>query len=216
MKFKAVMFDLDGTLLNTVEDLADSMNHVLRRFGYPDHDISAYKYFVGDGMEVLVQRALPESHRDQATIDRAVEEMQAVYSRNWAQKTRPYDGIPELLSRCVKCGLQMVVLSNKPDGATKQVVSHFFNPCHFEIVRGARPGVPKKPNPSTALEMAAKLGISPHDFFYLGDTRVDMQTAVSAQMYAVGALWGFREALELVAGGARMLVACPTDLTLWL
>ena len=216
MKFKAIIFDLDGTLLDTLDDLADSMNAVLKGFGFSRHDISAYKYFIGDGIEKLVERALPDSNRDENTLKCATEEMKAIYSRNWAQKTHAYEGIPALLDRCVDQGLQMSILSNKPDGPTQKVVSHFFEQWHFEVVRGARPAVPKKPDPSTALEIAGRLGVPPQDFLYLGDTQVDMLTAVSANMYAVGALWGFREAEELIAGGAQILVARPSDLMAWL
>ena len=216
MKFKAIIFDLDGTLLDTLADLADSMNAVLRDFGFPGHDIPAYKYFIGDGIEKLVQRALPESHRDENTQKRAIAAMKAMYSRNWDKKTRLYDGISALLDRGVARGLLMGILSNKPDGPTQKVVSHFFAKWHFKIVLGARPSVPKKPDPSAALEISAQLGISPQDFLFLGDTGVDMRTAAVAKMYALGALWGFRPAEELIAGGAQMLVTRPSDLLAWI
>jgi phosphoglycolate phosphatase len=215
MKFKAIIFDLDGTLLDTLDDLADSMNTVLKGFGFPRHEISAYKYFIGNGIEKLVERALPDSQRDENMLKRATEEMKAVYSRNWAEKTHPYEGILALLDSCVDRGLQMNILSNKPDGPTQKAVSHFFAQWHFEVVWGARPSVPKKPDPSAALEISARLGVSPQDFLYLGDSQVDMLTAVSANMYAVGALWGFREAEELIAAGAQILVDRPSDLLAW-
>ena len=215
MKFKAIIFDLDGTLLNTLEDLADSMNAVLKAHGFPEHEVSAYQYFIGNGIEKLVQRALPESDCDETTLKRAVEEVKAAYSAGWNKKTRPYDGIPELLNRCQDLGLQMTILSNKPDEATQAVVSHFFDQRYFKVVWGARTAVPKKPDPSAALEISHQLKIPSPDFLYLGDTGVDMQTAVSAGMYAAGALWGFREAEELLSSGARILVRHPTDLLAW-
>ena len=216
MKFKAVLFDLDGTLLDTLADLADSVNLVLKGHGYPQHDASAYKYFIGDGIEKLVERALPENHREKKTIASAVEAVKAVYSANWNKKTRPYGGITELLDRCRSLGLRLTILSNKPDEATQKVVAHFFDGIHFDVARGARADVPKKPDPSAALEISRQLNIPPADFLYVGDTGVDMQTAVSAGMYAAGALWGFREAEELISAGARILVKHPADLLAWL
>jgi len=216
MRFKAVLFDIDGTLLDTLEDLGASMNTVLQSFGFPVHDIPAYKYFVGDGMEMLVKRTLPENRRDAPQVAQAVERMRAEYSRRWADTTRPYDGIPRLLDRIVAQGLTLVALSNKPDGPAKQVIAHFFERWHFEIVLGARPSMPNKPDPAGARQIAATLDLPPEDFLYLGDTGIDMQTAVSAGMYAAGVLWGFRKADELIDAGARMLFRRPEDLLAFL
>lgn len=216
MKFKAVLFDLDGTLLNTLDDLADSTNSVLKEYGYPVHATEGYRYFVGDGFDKLIERTLPDNRRDENNIREAVDRLKKVYGERWAVKTKPYDGIPELLDRIADIGLKMVVLSNKPDEATKEVVAHFLSRWDFEIVRGARPSIPNKPDPAAALEIAGQLNLTPPDFFYLGDTVIDMQTAASAKMYAVGVLWGFREAAELIQGGARMLISHPHDLMIWL
>lgn len=216
MRFKAVLFDIDGTLLDTLEDLGGSMNTVLQSFGFPVHAIPAYKYFVGDGLEMLVRRTLPENRRDRTHINEATGRMRAEYARRWADKTRPYDGIPPLLDRIVARGLKLVVLSNKPDGPARQVIAHFFGRWHFEIVMGARPSVPNKPDPAGARQIAAMLDLPPEDFLYLGDTGVDMQTAVLSGMYAAGVLWGFRQADELMDAGARMLVRRPADLLAWI
>ena len=145
MTFKAVLFDIDGTLLDSLEDLADSTNYVLKQSGFPEHDTSKYKYFIGDGFDKLIWRVLPEGSRDAGTIAGALTELEKEYSRRWAEKTGPYDGIPELLDRIVERGLKMVVLSNKPDGSAKQVIAHFFDKWHFDIVLGSRPAVANKP-----------------------------------------------------------------------
>jgi phosphoglycolate phosphatase len=212
MKFNAVLFDLDGTLLDTLEDLADSMNNVLNRFGFPGHAVEAYKYFVGDGMENLARRALPENHRDEATVARCVAAMREEYGTRWAEKTHPYQGIPELLDALTARGIKMAVLSNKPDDFTKVIVTRLLPHWRFELVVGARPSMPKKPDPAAAVELAERLGIPPRGFLYLGDTNTDMQTAGAAGMYPVGVLWGFRTADELTASGAKVLIEHPTDL----
>lgn len=216
MRFKAVIFDLDGTLLDSVEDLADSMNFVLRHFEFPEHDLNAYKMFVGNGMQMLVQRALPESRRDESTVNRCLKAMKEEYSGRCAVKTRPYKGIPELLDGFAGRGLKMTILSNKPDGFTRKMVSLLLSDWHFEMVLGARPNIPKKPDPWAALHIAEQLNLPPRDFLYMGDTRIDMKTSVSSGMYAVGVLWGFRSADELVGGGARILLREPEDLLVWL
>jgi len=212
MGFKAVLFDLDGTLLNTVEDLGDSMNRVLSRAGFPIHDIETYKYFVGWGIEKLVYLALPENQRDDATIAKYVANMRAEYSKHWADKTRPYDGIPELLDALTARGIKMAVLSNKPDDSTRKSTAKLLPNWRFEIVIGAREGVPKKPNPKAAFEIVKIIKIPPENFLYLGDTDIDMETATKAGMYPVGALWGFREADELKKGGAKRLISHPMEL----
>lgn len=212
MSYQAVLFDLDGTLLDTLADLGDSMNRVLRRAGFPEHPLEAYKYFVGDGMEKLALRALPEEGRDSANAARITTAMKEEYGRHWADKTRPYPGIPELLAELERMRIPAAVFSNKPDEFTRKMIAAFFPGRRFGAVIGARPGVPKKPDPGVPLEIAAALGISPSGFVYLGDTNTDMQTAVAAGMYPVGALWGFRTAAELEASGAKRLIANPREI----
>lgn len=209
MKFKAVIFDLDGTLLNTIDDLANSMNAVLERSGHPTHGNDAYKYFVGDGMRNLVIRALPEDKRDDASVELCLAEMKKEYGNRWDEKTRPYEGIPELLEALSERGLKLAVLSNKPDNMTQLVISKLLSQWHFDIVAGEKSGVPKKPDPAGAVAIAEKFGIKPGEILYLGDTDVDMKTASSAGMYAVGVLWGFRKSGELIEGGARILISRP-------
>lgn len=212
MKFKAVIFDLDGTLLDTLDDLSDSMNAVLSASSLPVHAAEAYKYFVGDGVRNLVKRALPEHLRDDLTIEKHLSEMQKEYGKRWADKTKPYEGIPELLDALKEKGVRLTILSNKVDEFTKLVVEKLLPGWKFDLVLGERKSVPKKPDPSGAFEIAKELDMPVGEFLYLGDTDVDMITANAAGMYAVGALWGFRKADELVNGGARILIPKPQTL----
>jgi phosphoglycolate phosphatase len=213
MSWHAVLFDLDGTLLDTLEDLGDSMNAVLAARGYPTHPIPSYSTFVGDGVRTLVHRALPPAARvREATVDELVPLMRAEYSTRWKSKTRPYTGVPELLDGLAARGVRMAVLSNKPHPATVEVVEHFFARWTFDATLGARPGVPIKPDAGAALEVSRLLAIPPEDFLYVGDTNTDMQTAAAAGMFAAGALWGFRTADELRSSGARVLLTDPRDI----
>jgi phosphoglycolate phosphatase len=212
MHNRAVLFDLDGTLLDTLDDLADSMNAVLQRLGFPAHKTACYRYFIGEGIQNLVWRTLPEANRDSATVAKGVAEMRAEYARRWADKTRPYDGIPELLDELAERRIPMAVLSNKPDGPVRDMVGRFLGLERFAVVAGAKPNVPHKPDPTAALGIAATLGIRPQGFVYLGDSNTDMLTAVAAGMFPVGALWGFRSADELLATGAKALIARPDEL----
>lgn len=216
MRFKAALFDMDGTLLDTIEDLADSMNAVLDQMGFPSHDVESYKYFVGDGMDQLVRRAFPEQHRDPRMLRLGLEKMRRDYSVRWRNKTRVYDGITDLLEGIRNAGMKAVILTNKPEDFAKEMARELLSDCDFDITRGARPDVPKKPDPTAALEIAENLGIAPDEFIYFGDTAVDMTTARSAGMYAVGVLWGFRGAAELIESGARILTQHPGDLLAWL
>jgi phosphoglycolate phosphatase len=211
MKYKAVIFDLDGTLLDTIEDLGDSMNSVLEKHGYPVHDLKAYKYFVGNGMRNLVLRALPEDRRDSASVDQGLIEMRGEYSRRWAEKTRPYPGIPALLDALTEKGMKLAVLSNKLDKFSKDIVKKLLPDWSFYPVYGEREGVPIKPDPAGALEIAEILGLNPEEFLYLGDTGIDMKTAAAAGMYAIGVLWGFRDAEELEKNGANTIIADPLE-----
>lgn len=216
MNFKAIIFDLDGTLLNTIEDLTDSMNQVLGRFGFSEHDQEAYKYFVGEGVETLIRRALPADRADEATVAQCVTAMREEYGRRWDKKTRPYPGIPELLDALCQRRIPMAILSNKVQDFTQICVAKLLPKWSFQIVLGARPLVPKKPDPTAALEIAKAMNLTPAQFLYLGDTSTDMRTAVGAGMFPLGALWGFRTAGELIAHGAKALLEKPLDLLQYL
>jgi phosphoglycolate phosphatase len=212
MRYRAVLFDLDGTLLDTLDDLATAANRVLAAGGLPVHPVDAYRYFVGDGMRTLVERILPAALRSTAFVDEAVTAFQREYAQNWHDCSRPYPGIAALLDRLTEDGLRLSILSNKPDDFTRLCVHRLLPQWTFEPLLGQRPGVPKKPDPSAALEIADFLALTPSEILYVGDTAIDMQTAHAAGMDAVGVLWGFRTAGELRAAGAHHLIAQPDGL----
>ena len=211
MRFKAAVFDLDGTLLDTLADLAAAMNAALEDMGFVAHPTAAYRYFVGEGIEMLVRRTLPEGQSNDATVARGVQAMEEQYSRRWADQTRPYPGVPHLLDTLTAQGVPMAILSNKPEEFTQLTVDKLLSCWHFNAVRGARADVPRKPDPAGAMLIAEYLEVNPDQCLYLGDTSTDMQTANAAGMYAVGATWGFRPAAELQASGARTLAHKPED-----
>lgn len=211
-RYRGIVFDLDGTLLDTLADLCNSTNRVLERRGFPAHPLDAYRYFVGNGMRMLAERVLPAERRTPELIEEVYREVHAEYDRHWADATRPYNGIPELLDELRQRGIMMSVLSNKPDEFTTTMVRRYFPGIPFKRVYGAGVNTPRKPDPAGALRIAAESGMAPEDFMYLGDTLVDMQTAVAAGMFPIGALWGFREENELREGGAKLLLAHPGDL----
>jgi phosphoglycolate phosphatase len=211
MKFQAILFDLDGTLLDTLEDLGDTVNLVLARNGFPIHSIDAYRHFVGDGVAMLFHRALPENKRNDDIVRICVQTFHEEYSRGWNMKTKPYDGVTEMLDVLTMYGVKMAILSNKPDIFTKQCVAEFLSDWTFDMVLGQHSSLPLKPDPSGAKEIAEYLNVPSSDFVYLGDTAVDMKTAVAAGMLPVGALWGFRTGKELLENGARVLVKKPRE-----
>jgi phosphoglycolate phosphatase len=212
MSHDAVLFDLDGTLLDTLEDIADSTNQVLAAFGFPTHPTTSYKLFVGDGEDMLAARALPEGHRDAGTVNRTVVLFQEEYSKRWANRTRPFPGIPSLLDSLVQDGIRLAILSNKAQRFAEAAVSRLLGRWSFEVVLGAQPSLPVKPSPEGALRIARELALPSSRFLYVGDSGVDMKTAASAGMYPVGALWGYRSRDELVAAGALTLIAAPEEL----
>jgi phosphoglycolate phosphatase len=210
--FSAVIFDLDGTLLDSLDDLADSMNAVLAAMDAPGHPVEDYRFFVGEGIVKLAERVLPPDRRDEAAVRRCVELMSDEYRRRWDQKTRPYQGVRELLDGLARRRVPMSILSNKPAEFTRDAVARLLADWRFDFVLGVSDGLPRKPDPAGALRICRDWGIPPESCLFLGDTRTDMRTARSAGMYAVGALWGFRTAEELLAHGARALISRPIEL----
>ena len=212
MRFDAVIFDLDGTLADTLEDIADAMNRVLARQGFPIHDYAAYRQMIGRGLGNLVSETLPPAEWAAETIAANLEEMVGEYGRHCLVKTRLYDGIPELLGALRSEGVQLAVCSNKADELTQRIVHALTAPGTFEVVMGARPGVPLKPDPAAVLLAAERLGVPAGRTAYLGDSGIDMRTARSAGMIAVGASWGFRTRDELVENGASTVLDRPLEL----
>lgn len=209
---KAVIFDLDGTLLDTLEDIADAVNAGLAANGFPPHSKETYRTFIGKGADNLVFRALPKEARDEATVKRCLAGFHEVYSRNWNKKTRPYPGIAQLLDALISRGIKLAVLSNKPQRFTSLCVTEQLSRWTFEAVLGASETLPLKPDPAGALEIARRLTIAPKDFIYIGDSAIDIKTARAAGMFAVGALWGFRGREELEQAGAQALIERPEQL----
>lgn len=211
MKFKSVIFDLDGTLVNSIEDLSDAMNTVLKNQGFPTHTYQAYKIMIGSGIKNLVGKALPATHANENTINASFEMMMEIYSSNCINKTKPYDGIIELLDYLKAKEIPLNVLSNKSDVLTKKITEAIF-PNYFQTVLGLTSEETKKPNPVQAIAISEKLGIPSDKCIFIGDTDVDIQTAKNANMFAVGVLWGFREKEELLSNGAQFLLSKPMDL----
>ncbi len=212
MSLHAVIFDLDGTLLDTLQDLADSMNQVLRAEGFPAHPPEAYRYFVGSGAAALVRRALPGTGQDEAALRRYLNAFLLEYEKRWNVKTAPYDGIGEMLDSLKAQGIPIAVLSNKPHAFTCRCVEELLPSWRFDAVLGQREGVPRKPDPAGVVEAARMLNVPPSEILYLGDSDIDMKTAVASGAFPVGALWGFRPAAELEQSGARRLIVHPSEL----
>jgi len=212
MNYKAVLFDLDGTLLDTLDDLADSANRVLAGMNMPQHPLDSYRYFVGAGMMTLLKRIVPEDKRNKESLARIAQAFRQDYGNNWAVKSKPYEGIGLMLAGLKERGIQLAILSNKPHDFTRLCVQQLLGEFSFNPVLGQREEVAKKPDPAGALEVAKLLNIPPEDFLYLGDTSIDMHTAKSAGMCAVGALWGFRTREELLESGADHVLENPVDL----
>lgn len=207
--YTTVLFDLDGTLLNTIDDLADSANRVCAAHGWPTYPASRYCYFVGNGIPKLVERFSPEGERTPEKLAATLREFDAQYGAHMFDKTAPYPGMPELLARLHEKGIRMAVYSNKADEFAGEVVARYFDPRLFEIIRGARPGVPTKPDPQGTRALLQALGVDPGrgDVLYVGDSNVDVATAHNAGLPCCGVLWGFRTREELQQAGAEYLAA---------
>ncbi len=210
--FSAVLFDLDGTLLDTLEEIAAAANAVLRRRGYACHEIQAYRYFVGDGVRRLVERVLPEGRRSSEQVRQFAEELAAEYEHRADRLTKIYPGIPELLTALEDREILKAILSNKPHLLTLRCAGRFLSRWQFQPILGQQADVPKKPDPASALHIAEQLNLPANSILYVGDTDVDMQTARAAGMCSVGALWGFRDREELLANGAGFIAEMPKQI----
>ncbi len=217
-KIKAVIFDLDGTLLDSLQDIAESMNQALVESGLPEHPQEAYKDFVGDGLFKLTERALPASRRKQADVEAMAEKFWVNYEESWFLHTKTYPGILYLIQLCVSHKIKVAILSNKVHYFTKRMIRHYFrgaminqgkNP--FGIYSGEQPDIPAKPDPTRALELAERLKCKPENIALLGDSPIDVETAKNAGMISIGAAWGYsgREALE--KAGAELVFDTPAE-----
>jgi phosphoglycolate phosphatase len=209
----AIIFDLDGTLADTLDDITDALNAVLIRMGLPRHGRTATSEWVGWGVRHLVEHAVPgEAHH---RLDEAVAAFRAEYAGNLIRTTAPYPGVPELLDGLADDGIPLAVLSNKPHDMTCRIMAEAFGHWSFAPVLGKRDGVPGKPDPTSAHEIAAQLGLDAGQIAFVGDTQVDLQTATAAGMIPIGVGWGFRPAAALAATGAHV-AETPAALLAWI
>ena len=209
---RGIIFDLDGTLLDTLEDIGASLNRVLTKYRMPAHSIQDYRQFIGEGVRTLVERAVPAEFRQNDILAAVLDGYCTEYARHWHDTTRPYLGIPEMLRALQIAGQHMAVLSNKPDEMTQACMRRFFPDIQFAVVRGQREGAPRKPDPAAALQVAEAMGLPPTAMAMVGDSSIDMRTARAAGLRPIGVLWGFREQAELVENGAEKIVATPEEL----
>lgn len=194
---KLVIFDLDGTLLNTIADLAHSTNYALNKLGYPTHEIEKYNFMVGNGINKLFERALPEGEKTEENVLRVRKEFVPYYDIHNADDSRPYPGISVLLADLQSAGIQVAVASNKYQSATQKLIDHYFPEIHFIAVFGQRDGIKVKPDPTVVFDILKLSNVEKQDVLYVGDSGVDMQTAANAGVTACGVTWGFRPRTEL-------------------
>lgn len=210
--FKACVFDLDGTLIDSLRDLANSSNYAMRMQGYPEHDLQSYRFFVGSGVSKLLHDILPEEDRTPEIIQRSREYFNEYYDAHFQDNTAPYEGIKDMLERLKSKNFKLAVVSNKPNDFVRKIVYNIFKDGAFEVVFGQREGIPRKPDPAGVLEACKLMKVSPENCVYLGDSGIDMKTATAAGMYPVGVLWGFRGEGELMDNGAKALIKKPVEL----
>jgi phosphoglycolate phosphatase len=212
MKFRGVIFDLDGTLADTLADIASSMNRALESRGYPPHEPAAYKDMVGWGMEVLAQKALPPEAGDEPNIEALAAAARRFYAEKPLVHTRLYPGIPEMAAELKRRRVKIAVLTNKPDPVAQMVIAGLFPPDTFALIRGEIPGLPRKPDPAVLWDMLLDLDLSPRDLIFAGDSEVDMETALAADCHALGVSWGFRGREALIKAGAQRVIDTPAEL----
>ena len=211
MTQKAVIFDLDGTLIDSLEDLANSVNQTLKEFGFLTHEIDAYKYFIGDGVKILLKKAT-EYKVDDETISKLHERFKVIYKNEIDTRTTVYKGIYSLLEKLENTNYPKAILSNKPHNFTLDCMNKFFPDFSFVNISGQKNTIPKKPNAQAALIIADEFKKDVKDIYFVGDTKIDMQTAKNAGMIAIGVLWGFREEKELRDNGADFIVSNTEEL----
>jgi len=216
MRLSAVLFDLDGTLLYTLQDIADSMNTALAAHGMPTFALEQYRWFVGSGVREMVTNALPPDTETPTLVDSIIGRFRAEYEVHWGDTTRPYEGIAETLERLRSAGLRLAVLSNTPDSYTGIMVRHFFRNALFDVIQGQREPFAIKPDPASALHVLATLGLPPQLAAIVGDSDVDMFTARNAGITGVGVDWGYRPREELLGAGAAFIASTPVQLAGWL
>lgn len=209
---RGIIFDLDGTLLDTLADISDSVNAMLAEYNFPGHTMDDYRRFIGNGIRMLVMRALPIEGRASEMVEACVRRAREIYWDNWNRKTQPYAGIIELLDRLEANGLPKAVLSNKPHDFTVRYVDSYFEGYRFHPVMGQSERFPVKPDPASALAIAGQLDLPPASLLFVGDSTVDIQTATAAGMQPVGVAWGFKGARDLKDNGCPTIVSHPMEI----
>ena len=209
---KLVIFDLDGTLLNTIEDLGNAANYALKQNGYPTHSLASYPFFVGNGVRNLIRKALPDDMRTDSIIDSLLKDFKEYYNEHNTDCTKPYDGIEELLRNLQDNGVKMAVASNKYQQATEKIIASYFGDIDFVAVYGQREGVNVKPDPSVVFSILADAKVPKSEVLYVGDSGVDMETARRACVDSVGVTWGFRSEKELNEYHADQIVNKASDI----
>ncbi len=209
---KLIIFDLDGTLLNTIADLAHSTNFALESNGFPTHEIEEYKYFVGNGINKLFERALPEGEKSEENIAKVRNVFLVHYDRHNADHSRPYEGMVELLEQLLKKGIKLAVASNKYQAATEKLVPHFFPTVSFVAILGQREGINPKPDPTIVHDILSVANVTKEETLYVGDSNVDMQTAINSGVDACGVAWGFRPVAELGAYHPKYIAHKAADI----
>ncbi|MGL5315434.1 MAG: HAD family hydrolase [Peptostreptococcaceae bacterium] len=209
--YKLAIFDLDGTLLNTLEDLANACNYALNKMGLPTHEVEKYKTFVGGGRYKLISGILPAESRNEETINKTLVLFDEYYESHMIDMTKPYDGICEMLEDITNNGVEVAIVSNKPHEFTIDVVEKFFEKT-FKIVYGHRVGYPTKPEPESVLQIINEYKLDKNDCVYIGDSNVDIKTAINANIKSIGVAWGFRGREELENEGADFIVETSEEL----
>ena len=213
MRYDLVIFDLDGTLLNTIGDLAASVDYVMRSRNLPEHSDAEYRQMVGGGIKRLVERALPASlAANEAYVEECVAQFRRYYVENIDRHTHPYDGMPALLHRLQRCGVKVAVASNKFQHGTERLVAKFFSDIEFVAIEGNRDGAPLKPDPQIVRNIMAIADVSAERTIMVGDSGIDIRTAAAAGIASVGVAWGFRFAEELYDAGATKVASTISEL----
>lgn len=210
-KYKGIIFDLDGTLLDTLTDLSNSVNDVLLANDFPTHSKDDYRKLIGKGFRDLITRSMPDNINEEC-IEKGLTQFLEIYDRDYMKETKPYDGIMELLINLQNLGIKLAVNSNKRNDYTNELIKKNFPDIHFIECFGERNDVPKKPDPTSAFELRNLMDLKSEEILYIGDSKTDIQTAKNANMDSIGVLWGFRDLKELLANGATYIVKAPEDI----
>lgn len=211
MSINCIVFDLDGTLLNTLDDLANGVNYTLEKFGYPTHEIEKYKYFVGNGMKNLINRAVPEEIKNTEIEKDILAAFMEYYSAHSTDLTRPYDGVEDMIDALKERGIKIGMVTNKAHNAAIDIMEKYFS-GKFDYVLGQSEKFPLKPNPASAIFVCETLGCTPENSIFVGDSGVDMKTGADGGFLPVGVLWGFRDKDELISNGAKAVISHPAEL----